>query len=321
MLSRPEAAADPALFAEALVVAAHHTMFTDMPTSLRLAEQADEVADGLGDDRLLVLSRAMLCEAYYFAGQPARGRPLGLESIERARKLGDDVLLGMSLDAYAAAVGAAASGPLYAEALACAERSGDLATKRTLHTNAGATALELGDILGARAHTEAGIRAAEALGSPHPTESLNLGMILRAEHDLVRYADASRQAAARGGKDAPVCQPVSYYLPADVAERAEALRQQARSELIDLRAELRREAEAEYPRDRKAQAFYMIGELTRRRLPLGLRQVPRGAIARMAVDHWARRAPSAVAGDAVDYAADVHLQVHRARRDMRQLRP
>jgi len=184
VLRRPEAAADPALFAEALVVAAHHTMFTDMATGIQLAEKADEVADRLGDDRLLILSRWLLSEAYYFAGQPERARPLAAEAIERARRLGDDVLLSESLAAYAIAVSAAASGPLYAEAFACAERSGDLAMTRTLHANAGATALELGDIPSARAHTEAGIQAAEALGSPHPTESLNLGMILRAEHDL-----------------------------------------------------------------------------------------------------------------------------------------
>ena len=60
VLGRPEAAADPALFAEALVVASELTLFTDMPTSLQLAEQAVEVAGRLGDDRLLALSRGTL---------------------------------------------------------------------------------------------------------------------------------------------------------------------------------------------------------------------------------------------------------------------
>ena len=31
--------------------------------------------------------------------------------------------------------------------------------------------------------------------------------------DLARYAEAGRQAAACRGRDAPACQPVSYYLP------------------------------------------------------------------------------------------------------------
>ncbi len=183
VLSRPEAAEDPALFAEALVVAANYTMFTDMPTSLRLAEKADQVANGLDDDRLLILSRRQLCFAYYFAGQPERARPLGAEAVQRARQLGDDWLLGLSLAAYATAVDVAASGPLFAEALACAERSGELGTAQFLHNNAGWAALERGDIPGARAHMEASIRAAEALGTPHPNQSLNVGMILRAERD------------------------------------------------------------------------------------------------------------------------------------------
>jgi hypothetical protein len=81
VLSRPEAAADPALFAEALVVATLLTTFTDMPAGLQLAEKAAEVAGGLGDDRLLILSRLTLCEVYYYAGQPERARPLGAEAV------------------------------------------------------------------------------------------------------------------------------------------------------------------------------------------------------------------------------------------------
>ena len=111
----------------------------------------------------------MLCWAYDFAGQPERARPLGAEAVARARQLGDDELLRMSLDAYALTVDVAASGPLYAEALACAERSGDLFYEQVLHNNAGWAALEMGDIPGARAHMEASIRATEALGIPHPS--------------------------------------------------------------------------------------------------------------------------------------------------------
>jgi predicted ATPase/class 3 adenylate cyclase len=199
VLSRPEAGADPALFAEALVFASLLTTFTDMPTCLRLAEKADEVAGGLGDDRLLILSRTELCFAYLFAGQPERARPLGAEAVERARRLGDDQLLGESLAAYAEAVGVAVAGPLYAEAFACAERSGDLGAELTLHNNAGVDALEMGDIPGARAHMEAAIRAAEARGTPYPGQSVNLGWILRAEHDL-DGARSALQDALRFGR-------------------------------------------------------------------------------------------------------------------------
>jgi predicted ATPase/class 3 adenylate cyclase/DNA-binding XRE family transcriptional regulator len=146
VLRRPEAAADPALFAEALAAAALLTAFTDTPASLQLAEQADQVAGRLGDDRLLVLSRQQLCYMYYFTGEGERARPLGADAVQRARQLGDDVLLGESLVAYALGVGAAESGPLYAEALACAERSGTLDIQVTLHNNAGGDAIEMGDI-------------------------------------------------------------------------------------------------------------------------------------------------------------------------------
>jgi predicted ATPase/class 3 adenylate cyclase len=199
VLGRPEAAADPALFAEALTVAAWFTVFTDMPTCLRLAEQADEIADGLGDDRLLVLSRATRCLALHFAGQPERARPPGAESVQRARQLGDDVLLGTSLCIYAEAVRGAASGPLYAEAFACTERSGDLLTEQFLHNNAGWAALEMGDLPGARAHLQASIRGAEAIGFPHHGMTLNLGMVLRAEHDL-DGARSKLQEAVRIGR-------------------------------------------------------------------------------------------------------------------------
>jgi hypothetical protein len=41
----------------------------------------------------------------------------------------------------------------------------------------------------------------------------------------------------------------------------------------------------------------------------------------MAIDHWAQWPADRVAADAVAYAAGTHRQVHRARRDMRRLRP
>jgi hypothetical protein len=57
-----------------------------------------------------------------------------------------------------------------------------------------------------------------------------------------------------------------------------------------------------------------------RGLPVRVRRVLRGAIARLAIDRWARRPVDQVAAEGVAYAADAHQQVHRARRDMRKLR-
>ena len=94
------------------------------------------------------------------------------------------MLLGISLQVYAGAVRGAASGPLYAEAVACTGRAGDLLTEQFLHNNAGWAALQMRDLPRARAHLEASIRGAEAIGFPHTFTTLNLGWVLRAEHDL-----------------------------------------------------------------------------------------------------------------------------------------
>jgi hypothetical protein len=60
-------------------------------------------------------------------------------------------------------VGAAASGQLYAEALGCTGRSGVLAVSSVAHDKAGFAA-QVGDIAAARAHLEAEIKAARAIG-------------------------------------------------------------------------------------------------------------------------------------------------------------
>jgi tetratricopeptide (TPR) repeat protein len=116
------------------------------------------------------------------------------------------VLLGLCLLVRALTVEVAVSGPLYAEALACAERSGDVALSQNLHNDAGWAALEMGDITAARAHLEAAIRAAEAIGDPHPLPSENLGFVLRAEHDLdgarFRFGEALRTSRRIGDKRA-----------------------------------------------------------------------------------------------------------------------
>jgi predicted ATPase/class 3 adenylate cyclase len=187
VLGRPEAAADPALFAAALCAAAFAT-YNDLPTSVQLAQQADQVARGLGDDRLLVLTCLRLCQAYSLAAEWEQAWPLGRESVERARELGDDVLLGMSLLGHASSSHLDESGPLYAEAIACAERCGDLFTSLAVHNDAGYLGLQTGDIPAARAHLEAALRAADSVGVLHTVALGNLAEVLRAEGDL----DAAR---------------------------------------------------------------------------------------------------------------------------------
>jgi predicted ATPase/class 3 adenylate cyclase len=186
-LRRSDADADPALFAAALVTATVVADFIDVATARRLAEQAVEVARQLGDDRLLIRSLAHLCGACFFAGELETGRPFGQESVERARRLGDDVLLAWSLLEYLLIIGTidpARSGPLFSEAFACTERSGDHLINSVLHNNAGNAALRAGDLPAARAHLEAAAQAAQQIGWEGFAMSLNLGDVLRAEGDL-----------------------------------------------------------------------------------------------------------------------------------------
>jgi predicted ATPase len=186
-LRQPGARADPALFAAALTTAATVAEFIDVATARQLAEQAVKITRRLDDERLLSKALAALCGAHFFAGEPETGRPFGQESVERARRLGDDVLLAWSLIGYLLALDAidpARSLPLYTEAISCTERSGDHLTNSILHINASVVALGAGDISAARAHVEAAAQAAQQIGWETAWVPVNLGDVLRAEGDL-----------------------------------------------------------------------------------------------------------------------------------------
>jgi tetratricopeptide (TPR) repeat protein len=96
------------------------------------------------------------------------------------------------------------AGPLYAEAIACTERSGDLLLNISLHNNAGCYRLYIGDVPAARVHLEAAIRTAEMIGRPPPYALISLGEVLQAEHDLdgarCAFEDALRLARRAGQK-------------------------------------------------------------------------------------------------------------------------
>jgi predicted ATPase/class 3 adenylate cyclase len=199
VLQRPDDRADPGLYAAAVVTAALAAQIIDNATARQLGERAVEVARKLDDDRLLISALACLCGAYFFAGEPDRGLLLGQEAVERARQLGDDVLLAVSLRGYLLTMGPTLSLPLYAEAIACTERSGDHLTNSILHNNAGCAALTAGDVPAARAHLEAAAQAAQRIGWEDAVVSTNLGGVLRAEGDL----DSSRsmfEAALRSSR-------------------------------------------------------------------------------------------------------------------------
>jgi predicted ATPase/class 3 adenylate cyclase len=187
VLERPEARADPGLFAAALITAGVAAVRCDLTAARRLAEQGVEFAGQHSDDRLLIESLRTLCAVYYFAGEPDRGLPLAQESVERARRLGDDVVLGRSLMGLllpSDLIEPARSGPLFAEAIACTERSGDQLMNYYLHINASVHALRAGDIPAARTHLEQAAQVRQVVGQSGHHLALNMGWVLRHECDL-----------------------------------------------------------------------------------------------------------------------------------------
>ncbi|SRR6266568_1618149 len=169
-----------------------------------------------------------------------------------------------------------------------------------------------------RASTSDAVAAAVAALLARPPEPLDLaGYAYRA----IRAQWEDSHGTPRPG--APVCPPVSYYLPAALAGQAEALRAGARLAAVEKLGQLPREAAELYPGNTDEAARQRGRHVARQAERLGLyysRQIPRGAVARMAIDRWAGRSPDEVAAAAVDWCQAVHVQWHRARRDMVKLR-
>ncbi|HYK28538.1 MAG TPA: tetratricopeptide repeat protein [Streptosporangiaceae bacterium] len=209
VLERPDAGAMPELFARASATAATLAQFHDMAAARRLGEQAVELAREARGDQLLSYSLMVLGSTYYFAGEPERGYPLVEESVQCARRLGDDVQLGASLMVYLLfddRIGPARSAQLFTEAIACTQRSGDRFAACLLHNNAGSHALSAGDMPVARAHLEHAAQAMQEIGFNSHFVSTNLAWVFRQEGDLPnarsRFAEAlqfSRRNGDRSG--------------------------------------------------------------------------------------------------------------------------
>ena len=186
VLDRPEARTDSRLFAAALVTAATVGGRSDIARARQLGEQAVTLARRLNDDRLLIDALATLGFVCYLAGEPKRGLPLGREAVQRARQLGDDVLLGISLTNYLlceALIDPAHAGPLFTEAIACTQRSGDHLVAYFVNNSAGIHALRAGDIPAARAYLQQAAQAERAIGGDNLHLSANMGWVLRHDHD------------------------------------------------------------------------------------------------------------------------------------------
>jgi tetratricopeptide (TPR) repeat protein len=185
-LDRPEARADPQLFAAALATASSAACRLDMTRARRLGEQAVTLARQLGAERLLIESLANLSYVCCLVGEPERGLPFGQEAVERARQLGDDVLLGESLTDYLtcdALIDPAHAEPLFTEAIACTQRSGDHLFAYFSNCNVGVQALLAGDIPAARAYLQQAAQAAQPIGGDNSRLPVNMGWVHREDND------------------------------------------------------------------------------------------------------------------------------------------
>ena len=199
VLDRPEAQADPELFAAALLTAARTARWVDTGRALRLGERAVQLARLLSDNRLLIESLATVSTACYLAGEEERRVLLAQEAVQRARQLGDDVLLAESLSAYLIGdtlVDPAQIRALFTEAITATQRSGDHRIAGILINNAGVYALLAADIPAARTYLEQEAEAVRAMGDEDSFAPINMGWVLRQEHDP-DGARSSFQAALR----------------------------------------------------------------------------------------------------------------------------
>jgi predicted ATPase/class 3 adenylate cyclase len=269
VLERPDARAEPGLFGAALVTAATLAQFHDMAAGRQLGEQAVEFARQQRDDRVLSDSLMVLSSTYYFVGEPERGFPLAEESVQYARRLGDDAQLGGSLMVYLLfddRIGPARSAQLFAEAIACTERSGDRFGACLLHNNAGSHALRAGDIPAARVHLEQAAQAMQEIGLNSYFVPGNLAWVLRQEGELPgawsRFEEGLQVSRRNGNRSGLAYASLGVAcLTADASDwyRAGQLHGIAQA-FLDRTGESWQEPEARYRHDSLNQVRSALGE-------------------------------------------------------------
>jgi predicted ATPase/class 3 adenylate cyclase len=269
VLQRPEASADPALFAAGLVSATFFAHTNDAAAAQRFGDRALELARQLGDDQLLIEALAAQCSTCYFLGRFKEGFALGQEAVARARQLGDDVFLGAALMSWlmtSYVLDRALSGQLFAEAIACTGRSGDQLIAYHLHNNAGVRALLTGDMPAARAHLEQAAQGSHVIGEDQSVVWINLGWVLRAENDPAA-SRAMFEAVLRIARRTGQRYVLAYAglglacLAADLGDwhRAAVLHGAAQA-LLDRIGDRWQEPEDDYRRDNVSQIRAQLGD-------------------------------------------------------------
>jgi predicted ATPase/class 3 adenylate cyclase len=269
VLDRPDARANPGLLGPALVTATYAARTLETAVARQLGEQAVTLGRRLDADRLLIESLAYLSAACHIADEPERGLLHAREAVERARQLGDDVLLGVSLVNYllfGALIDPAHVEALFAEAIACTQRSGDHLVASYLYNNASIHALRAGHVSTARAHLEQAAQAQQMIGADGSPMSVNLGWVLRQDSDpdgaRARFKAALRRSRRDGDRTIMAYASLGLAcLAADTADwhRAAVLHGAAQA-LLDRTGQPWEELEAKYRRDNLDQVRAHLGQ-------------------------------------------------------------
>jgi predicted ATPase len=197
LLVREEAREDPGLYVEALLSASAFARTVDNNVALELGTKAVVEAERIGDERLTVWSRAILGAAYFFAGDVQKAAAIALECVERARALGDDLLLAETMVLHTEShlsLDPRGSDEVISEALGVISRSGNMLLFADLSNNAGVLALAAGDLERAREHLASAAQALEESGISLFHVKINLGLVKREQGDVEGAASDLDQA-------------------------------------------------------------------------------------------------------------------------------
>ncbi len=185
VLDRPAAAIDPELLVRSLLSISTSNWYIDHQAAQRLGEWAVTTARELEDDRVLAEALACLSVDYASVGRIDWSLPLSQEAVQRARALDDDVVLSLCLacDLLAHSRSDLTSINSYDEAIASAERAGDLYQILALNNNAGCLALQCEDVAAARRYFERAQWADHEVGMEPSNTTGNLAWVAREEGD------------------------------------------------------------------------------------------------------------------------------------------
>lgn len=188
VVERGDARVDLVLLGRAYVALSHLVRVSDRRLCMEFGQRTHDLAVESHDERLLVDALGIHAAVKFFSGEYATGLPLARKCVDRARQLGDELILAaslMQLLLFGDVLDDGEGARLLREAIELTEQTGDLVIMLSLHNNAASSALGAGDLVAARTHLEQLEEAGRLLWDEnHPIWLFNWGWLLLAEGNL-----------------------------------------------------------------------------------------------------------------------------------------